>query len=390
MTGSAPPPALVIGDMDLVRPLGLQGIPCIAAGPTRQETRWSRYTIDGVDLPDLWNEPEDVIDVLVAYGETCDTRPVIVYQKDPAVLALSRRRTAIESLYRIVLPDPETVEDLVDKRRFQTRSDALELPVPRAIFVRPMDGFPEDASDMRFPLVAKPVLRNQTETAWAPVAKGAKALMCATPDDLRRLWDRAEISDVTLALQEYIAGDETQIVSYHAFLLEDQTTIGEFTGRKIRTLPREFGQSTAVEITDDGEARDLGRAVLQAFDFTGVAKVDMKRGEDGRLHVLEVNPRFNLWHHPGAHAGVNIPAAVYRYLVHGDTRPLPAATPGASWIQVWGDARAARERGMSRISWLNSVRRADTRRAAHLDDPGSMLGALAWGMTLRRTQRAHH
>ena len=31
----------------------------------------------------------------------------------------------------------------------------------------------------------------------------------------------------------------------------------------------------------------------------------------------EVNPRFSLWHHPAAVAGVNLPAAVYRYLTSG-------------------------------------------------------------------------
>lgn len=377
-------PAVVIGDMDLVRPLGTEGIPCIAAGPTRQETRWSRYTSGGLDLPDLWNQAEDVVDALVSYGEQQDKPPVILYQKDPAVLALSRYRDRLKPVYSLVLPEREIVEDLVDKRRFQGRSHEIGIPVPKAIFSRPADGTPNVLAEMRPPFVVKPVLRNQTETAWGPVARGAKALLCETLDDLQQLWHRPELSDLTLAVQEYVPGDETHIVSYHTFLTDEGVRIGEFTGRKIRTLPKEFGQSTSVEITDDGEVRALGRAVLDGFGFTGVAKVDMKRGPDGKLHVLEVNPRFNLWHHPAAHAGVNIPAAVYRYLVNGDDSPLPKATPGVRWTQVWGDARAARRNGVPLIAWLQEVRHSETRRAAHLDDPGSMLGALAWGLSRRR------
>jgi predicted ATP-grasp superfamily ATP-dependent carboligase len=38
---------------------------------------------------------------------------------------------------------------------------------------------------------------------------------------------------------------------------------------------------------------------------------------------LEINPRFTLWHHAGAVAGVNIPALVYADLT-GTPRPATA------------------------------------------------------------------
>ena len=58
--------------------------------------------------------------------------------------------------------------------------------------------------------------------------------------------------------------------------------------------------------------RELGRTLVQRLGLRGVAKFDFKRAADGRLFLLEVNPRFNLWHHPGALAGVNLPALVFR------------------------------------------------------------------------------
>ena len=42
-------------------------------------------------------------------------------------------------------------------------------------------------------------------------------------------------------------------------------------------------------------------------------KLDFKQREaTGGLYLLEANPRFNLWHHAGAVAGVNLPLLVYR------------------------------------------------------------------------------
>lgn len=378
------PPAVVIGDMDLVRPLGLAGIRSVAAGPTRQEAAWSRYAIGSIRLPELWHSAEQAVEALVQYGSTRNDRPTIIYQKDPAVLLLSRHRERLSPHFRLMLPDPETVEDLIDKERFQARSAALDLPVPRALFLKPSTSGLDATTQLRFPVIVKPTVRDQTESAWRPVSHGAKALLCASVNDVARLWRRHELADVTLAVQEYIPGDETRLVSYHSFRTDDGTTIGEFTGRKVRTLPSEFGQSTAVEITADDRMRDLGRRVLDALDFHGVAKVDAKMADDGSLHVLEVNPRFNLWHHPGAVAGVNLPAAVHRYLVDGDTTQLPPATPGVRWVQVWGDARSARRAGVSPVAWTRSATTAGARRAAHLNDPGAALGALAWAATKRR------
>jgi D-aspartate ligase len=378
------PPAVVIGDMDLVRPLGRAGIRCLAAGPTGPETAWSRYTVGSIRLSDLWNQPEQVVEQLIDYACGADVMPVLIYQKDPAVLAISRHRAVLSRHYRFVIPEAGVVEDLVDKQRFQHRSVELGLPVPKAVFGCPADSGPPDLEP---PLVVKPVLRDKTDEAWLPVADGRKAILCPTSADLRRLWNRPEIRHLPLVVQEYVRGDAEQIVSYHAFIDDDGTTIGYFTGRKIRTTPREFGQSTAVEITDDPACVELGRRVLEAFGATGVAKVDMKRDEDGALHVLEVNPRFNLWHHPGAEAGVNLPAAVYRRLVDGTRDVLPLATPGIRWVQIWGDVRAAREEDVTVPAWLVSAATAQARRAAHLSDPGAMLGAFAWGMDKARNQR---
>jgi D-aspartate ligase len=177
-----------------------------------------------------------------------------------------------------------------------------------------------------------------------------------------------------------VPGGETHIVSYHAFIDDSGRVVGEFSRRRIRTRPADFGISTAVRIEELSEVRDEGLRVLRAFGFTGVAKVDFKESPGGDLALLEVNPRFNLWHHPAAVAGVNLPAAVYRYLTSGSSSPLPPARDGVEWVQVWGDRAVALASGVKPADWLRFVRRAEARRAFHLDDPGAALGALNHGL----------
>lgn len=370
--------ACVIGDMDLVRPLGIAGVTCVAAGPTQTETRWSRYTRGSVDLPDLWNEPELTVEKLTSFARERATKPVLFYQKDPAVLTISRFRHELGQFFDFVVPEATLVEDLVDKDRFQRRAGSLGLPIPPGSVITGGEStaLPQE---IVFPVIVKPVLRSRPLETWRPVAGGAKAVLCGTAGELAALLNRPEVEGERFNVQRYIPGDETRIVSYHAFIDDDGNLIGDFCGRKIRTVPPEFGQSTAVEIVDLPDVRTAGLGVLRAFEFTGVAKVDFKVADDGTLYLLEVNPRFSLWNHPAAVAGVNVPAAVYRYLTEGSVDPLPRAREGVRWVQVWGDRRAALDAGVGLGEWARFVVAAEARRAFHASDPGSILGALAFG-----------
>src|SRR5262249_17899866 len=142
--------------------------------------------------------------------------------------------------------------------------------------------------------------------------------------------------------------------------------VADFTGRKVRTAPREYGSSTCVEITDDSGVRRVGRDVVARLRFNGVVKLDFK--EDLRtsaLFLLEASPRFNLWHHAGALAGVNRPLLVYKDLLEpGSVQPgTHKARPGVKWmsaamdLSAFAQHRAAGE--LSRLKWLRDLATSD-------------------------------
>jgi predicted ATP-grasp superfamily ATP-dependent carboligase len=91
-----------------------------------------------------------------------------------------------------------------------------------------------------------------------------------------------------------------------------------------------------------------------------------------------VNPRFNLWHHPGARAGVNLPALVYADLV-GLPRPsAQAARPGVRWVYHAHDARAARRQGVPVHRWIPWAISSEAKAVVALDDPlPAVMGGLA-------------
>ena len=153
----------------------------------------------------------------------------------------------------------------------------------------------------------------------------------------------------------------------------------------MRTYPSTLGHTTALETTDKADVAAVGRDVIRTIGLRGVAKLDFKRDAAGRLWLLEINPRFNLWHHVGAAAGVNIPAIVWADLVGSERPPSRQCRPGVRWCRVQRDFLAAREEGMSLTRWLRWAAGAETS-SLDLSDPAPLLakGLLPVHNRLRR------
>jgi predicted ATP-grasp superfamily ATP-dependent carboligase/CelD/BcsL family acetyltransferase involved in cellulose biosynthesis len=369
------PPALVLGDVDLVRALGLERISSVVLSPPGSPVRYSRHTRAALPWHNAWERPEALVDALVRFGQAQPEPPVLFYQEDRTLLLVSRHRERLKEGFRFIVPDAELVEQAVDKARFQQLAGRLSLPVPRARTLAPDSTAPDDL-DLTFPIILKPIVR--VPSRWEPVAGPGKATSVSSVAELRALWPRLAAANLPILAQEMIPGPETCVESYHAYVDERGNLVGEFTGKKIRTLPAAYGDSTALETSDATDVRALGRAVLKRLKFRGVAKLDFKRGPDGQLHLLELNPRFNLWHHLGAVAGVNLPALVYGDLV-GWPRPIVTqAQAGFRWCKPWKDAVAVRAAGVSLFSWLPWALRCEAKSGVAWDDPFPLFRAALW------------
>src|SRR5688572_16476124 len=302
------PPAVLLGGLNVCRALGVAGIPVVVASAAPRETAFaSRYCRGRLRLPSLDNRAA-VADSLVNAGEQLAS-------------ALGRRLPIPPSL------DWETLE----------RFDG-------PVLVKPRSKFGWDAS----PVYVKLFGRSGKARIFA---NGCALLREAAAHELRE----------QLVIQEYVGGNDRNIWSFHGLCDEQSRLLEWFVGRKIRTYPALTGLSTYVELSRDDEVAALGRTVASALPLKGVFKIDVKRdARTGRLRILEVNARYNLWHYLGAVNGVNLPLTAYEYLVYGK-RPA-AARPHRTtrrWLYLrydWHAYREAAARGELRLAgWLASL-----------------------------------
>ncbi len=339
------PLACVLGDTDLLRALGMAGVPCVVAAAPGDPARYSRFARAVLDWADAWERPAALLELLERFAAAQASMPALFYEEDRELLLISRQRERLSGYFRFVVPDATLVEDLVDKARFDQ---------------------------------------------WTPIAGAAKALRLDTTLPLVSLWPRLATAGIPVLLQQLIPGPETCIESYHVYVDEQGETVGEFTGRKIRTWPPAYGDSTALVITDAPDVTALGRDLVGRLGLRGVAKFDFKRAPDGRLYLLEINPRFTLWHHLGARAGVNIPALVYADLVGLPRAGARQARAGVRWCKPWDDAASARAAGVPFLRWLPWAFGCEAKRVMAWDDPMPFVRAVLWRGMSRVTKEMRH
>jgi D-aspartate ligase len=374
------PLALVMGDVDVVRALGVAGVPVAFFGPDNEAARLSRHVRAELPWIDPWERQDELVEALLAFARAQPEPPVLFPQTDATLLLVSRHRERLAERFRLALAGAELVEQLVDKGRFQALAAERELPVPAAQRLRPVAGSPPPELEVPFPLVVKPLTRTP---GWTALAGSSKALHVLDRDGFAAAWPELSELPTELLAQQLIPGPESRIESFHAYVDASGAIAGAFTGHKIRTFPVDYGQSTAVEIVALDDVAELGRAVVARLGLTGVAKLDFKRDDGGRLHLLEINPRFNLWHYPGAIAGVNLPALAYADLT-GRPRPPVAPQRHVAWVDPLQDLRAARASGVAPLAWLRFL--AGCRAVCGLAwaDPMPFLRGKLWGAIWRR------
>jgi predicted ATP-grasp superfamily ATP-dependent carboligase len=391
------PVACVIGDLSLVRALGCRGIPvAVATHDPHSSATKSRYCQTVVPIPSVVDDPDGAVRALVDWGRRQLDPPIVFYQGDHDLLALSRHREELAPYLQCVLPPRELVEDCVDKVRFATLAERLDLPVPRTFILRrPVSQQPEVMAWDHFPCVLKPAMRTHwfdSELLQHANSK-PKALYVGSRSDLERLLPLVDRLPTDCVLQSLVVGGEDRILSYHAYVRPGGERVAEFTGRKLRTAPRRHGVSTYVEITDDPAVKLIGHSVLDRLGFSGVLKMDFKQDErDGRLYLLEINPRFSLWHHPATLAGVPVPELVYRDCTEpGSAKAASVVRTGVRWLSALADRRAMGEHiasgELSVAGWIWQLATATVNEDFRLRDPRPGVTEL-FGMVTRRLGRA--
>jgi D-aspartate ligase len=347
-------PVLLLGGINLVRALGLAGIPVIVASPEPSPAMASRYCTRRLILPPLAQRTA-VVARLLSVGDELMREfgaPVPLFYGDDDYLGLVQEFAAeLSTRYLLLLNSPTLSRALHNKALFQALGESRGLPVPQRL---------DWGQVARYtgPVLVKPTVKTDWEGSAVYnrlFAHAGKARIFADGKEAAADPLVQAMRD-SLQFQECVPGDDRSLWSFHGFADEKATLVDWFVGRKIRTHPALTGDSTYLELAPNAELVDAGRDVVRRLGLRGVFKMDFKRHADtGRYYLLEINARFNLWHHLGAKNGVNLAQVAYDYLTRGHRpRHIEAATR-YRWLSFKLDARAWRRERLNTVQWIASL-----------------------------------
>jgi predicted ATP-grasp superfamily ATP-dependent carboligase len=206
-----------------------------------------------------------------------------------------------------------------------------------------------------------------------------KVVFADTREQLMNRFPRMMAHSPQFLVQQAIPGSDEEIFSYHAYYNEGSRPLGEFVGRKVRTYPPASGISTYLRLVREDSVIDLGRNIADKLQITGVVKMDFKRDpKSSRLFLMEINPRYNLWHYLGAMAGVNLPELAHLDLAGQASTPFDGGyRTDLHWLSFRDDLRSLKMRhaeGWGRwLPWLLSLRHRKIYNTFAWNDPGPWL-----------------
>jgi len=338
------PLALVFGGIGLIRSLGEAGIPVIAAGGPGRFEYSSRYVQRSMIFSDY--DSSAFIDELIRAGKQFESKPTVFTDSDMALKAFSRHREVLEQYYHFLFADKELIEDLVDKRRFGILAKTHHLPIPLTYVPKDADDLKAISELLQYPCIIKP--ENQELWARKDVAEAifggefSKALKIQSSKELLSICRKLAAlgNENNYVIQEYIDGRDEMLYDLHVYLDGHSEVRAAFVGQKIRTYPIHFGMGCYTRSVDRPDIIKVGVSALRNLGYKGAANMNLKVAPDGRITILEINPRYSLWTYLGARCKINIPLINYMDLIGKPYSSPTTYTTNVYWCLGGNDLRA--------------------------------------------------
>jgi predicted ATP-grasp superfamily ATP-dependent carboligase len=278
----------------------------------------SRFFKGIYPVPNGRDEPEALLHRLLEIRKRHTDAPVLFATRDFDVLFLHRYRDELSPHYRI--PQNSAASVLLDKMELSRLARAHGIDTPLTVSCSSIEDLESGMAALRFPLVVKPRFAYQWRArgAWQTVGS-RKAFLVEDADQLRAECRLLSSISSEILVQEYISGEDTDIVVCAGYVNDRHELVAYFTARKLRQNPPLFGTGCAVEAIDLPEIVPITKRLLQVCRYSGLAEVEYKHDRStGRFSLIEVNPRHWDQHELGTLAGVNLSWVAYRNMVGGN------------------------------------------------------------------------
>jgi predicted ATP-grasp superfamily ATP-dependent carboligase len=331
--------AVVLGGyvnaLGVVRALADQGL-AVAVVTTRRFdiAHRSRSCVAHLDAVGCEEEPEELVEQLERRAAEWAGWALFA-TNDWTLAALSHHHERLSRHFRVVVPSPEAVAVVLDKRRTREAAIGLGVLVPRCY--GPADAATTRDAAIHFPVLVKPLEGHRFAATF-----GAKLFVAADHNALATAVEKVTTAGIACEVLDWIPGGDDQIYAHNTYLDATGEPRGGVTIRKLRQSPAGFGVARVAEIAPEStvglaQLRAAAVAILRHIGLRGMATVEFKRDpRDGTFRLFEINGRAVLYNSLIRRAGLDLAGLAWADFVEG--RPRTAEPQG--WPGVWVNLHA--------------------------------------------------
>jgi len=295
----------------VVRSLGRRGL-YVVAGHYRSSALAfsSKYCRERFTYPHPKKAPDAFLSNILSRLRT-GSYDCFLPMGDETMKIAARHQSAIAEFTRLTVPSTAAVEIALDKGNTIRFAEAHGFPCPRTFFIEELGTIGLLKSQIPYPAVIKP----KSES-------GAEGVVFVDgPDDLLSLYLRVHRRFPFPLIQEAIPPASPKFGVQCLFNGQGRLRAA-YVQRFLRQYPMKGGPGSCFETVRRPDILDQGVRLLELLDWRGVAQVEfMEDIRDGRLKLLEINPRFWDSLQTIIQAGVDFPDLLYRIAVEGDAEP---------------------------------------------------------------------
>jgi len=339
------------------RSLGRAGIKVLGLDSVRKVGFYSRH-IDATICPHPLEREEEFLAFLVRIAAGEKKRPVLFITSDEFLLPVSRNRKDLERYYLMNLPDPQIMECIADKYKQYTLALDAGIPVPLTFVAADMDQLLEMKDRIPFPAFIK----GAEVTSWRKrIGDAFKGFVVHNQEDLINTFKTIFERGAAGLVQEIIPGPDTNHYKASCYISRNGKVLLAFGLQKIRQQPAGFGFGCLVQSVEYPEMLALGKSFFTKIGYRGTGSAEFKLDlRDGKLKLIELNPRYWQQNALAEKCGMNFPLTDYLELTDREPEAVLDYRCGIKWVNIYSDFesfREYRERGqLSGVQWLRSLK----------------------------------
>lgn len=356
-------PAFVLGmsvnGLGVVRSLARSGIKVFAfdaeGSRPSMKTRYAQCLI----CPDVQKDPEGFKDFLFSKAKEAGGCAVLLPTSDVHTEFIHYNRDELSRVFKFLMSPRDIMEQLINKKGQYDLAKKFHVPVPETYFPKTEQELSDLAGRVSYPVI----LKGLKTTLWRSQFGNQKVVHAKNKEELVRAFRKnCKSGSLEPVIQEVIPGDDSKHFKICSYLNCKQEVMLAFTLQKIRQYPCDFGIGSAVVSRWEPEVAKLGLDFLKRAGYCGVGSIEFKSDlRDGRLKMIEVNPRLWAQNSLAEACGQNFSLTAYLDAIGEKVKPKKDFKENIKWIAFHEDRASFlgyRQQGRMSISqWVKSILR---------------------------------